>query len=247
MTRHVLRSGAPWFGCCCPAASAEWCHWCDSPAGHRMCEGLSRSLAHRCATLSFTAACMQGNCTEPPADSTLRTLRAAHLRAGQCVLTVRGNFLALSKSTAPIWLHQLYVQMQPALSGSRTANSGYMIQISVTNLYMTRVTLVGDGKQSSGIQSAYAFKSAQTVARQVYAHGAGCVHHHAKLALQTVHACYAKLMSQRKSPFAGTLGCAVSKSECRRCSSVRLFTAPCQQPVDVRMRVRHFAHLQAEV
>lgn len=64
-------------------------------------------------------------------------------------------------------------------------NTGYMIRISATSLYMTRVALVGDGKQSSGIQSGIASNSAQGVARRIYAHGTCCVHYSATSVLQT--------------------------------------------------------------
>jgi hypothetical protein len=88
---------------------------------------------------------VQGNCSQP---SPLVDARYAW-RMGQCVLTVREDFLQLDILARDFWMHQVYVRIVGNATGSH--DEATLIGVQQGNLYLTDVTFIADGYKSRAI------------------------------------------------------------------------------------------------
>jgi hypothetical protein len=85
---------------------------------------------------------VQGNCSMPSPHADARY----PWRMGQCVLTVREDFLQLMVAGRNFWMHQVYVR----IVGNATGGHGEatLIGLQQGNLYLTDSTFVGTGQSS---------------------------------------------------------------------------------------------------
>jgi hypothetical protein len=88
---------------------------------------------------------VQGHCLTPPA-----ILSDPPPTPGQCVISIAEDFLELSAITGQLWLDNLYIWLPPE-SNNALFNSGTMIGSHGGNLYITRVSFVGNGYECRAI------------------------------------------------------------------------------------------------
>jgi hypothetical protein len=113
------------------------------------------------ATCSYSTsihmATVQGNCQAPPADAS-----DPPPTPGQCVISIAEDFLELSAITGHLWLDNLYIWLPPEANTPRY-DSGTLVGSHGGNLFLTRVTLVGNG---------YECRAIDVSAGRLYARGA---------------------------------------------------------------------------
>jgi hypothetical protein len=102
-------------------------------------------------------ATVQGNCQAPPADAS-----DPPPTPGQCVISIAEDFLELSGITGQLWLDNLYIWLPPEANTPRY-DSGTLVGSHGGNLYLTRVTFVGNG---------YECRAIDVSAGRLYARGA---------------------------------------------------------------------------
>jgi hypothetical protein len=104
---------------------------------------------------------VQGNCSQP---SPLVDARYPW-RMGQCVLTVREDFLQLDILARDFWIHQVYVRIVGNATGGH--DEATLIGVQQGNLYVTDATFIADGYKSRAIDV--------NEGNSLYARGAKCL------------------------------------------------------------------------
>jgi hypothetical protein len=68
---------------------------------------------------------------------------------GQCLITVREDWLEVSAALATLWISNLYIQLKPTSGPPREAST--VIGVQKGDLYLTNVTFEGDGNNCRAI------------------------------------------------------------------------------------------------
>jgi hypothetical protein len=84
---------------------------------------------------------------------------------GQCVLTVREDFLQLDILARDFWIHQVYVRIVGNATGGH--DEATLIGVQQGNLYVTDATFIADGYKSRAIDV--------NEGNSLYARGAKCL------------------------------------------------------------------------
>ena len=86
---------------------------------------------------------LQGNCSGPaPTSNTLYP----PLASGQCLITVREDFLEVPTQNSQAWISNLYVTL-PGVQKNHTT----LIGVHGGDLYMTNMTFVADGDKARAV------------------------------------------------------------------------------------------------
>lgn len=88
---------------------------------------------------------MQGNCSGQPVPDGLQL--NPPLAPHQCVMTVQEGFLEVSGSDTSLWLSHLYIR----IAARTEKNHSTLLAVQNGNLWLTFVTLVGDGYRCRAI------------------------------------------------------------------------------------------------
>ena len=87
---------------------------------------------------------MQGNCTEPLAPELLALYPPP--QPGQCVITLRQDFLDVALQDSQIWLSSMYLHL-PGLPRNPSA----VVTVGGRVVYMTNMTFAGDKQLQRGL------------------------------------------------------------------------------------------------
>lgn len=87
---------------------------------------------------------LQGNCSSPPEGLTLQLDPPP--KAGQCVVTVREDFLEMSVQMSVLWISNLYIRL-PGVE----KNHSTLIGIEASDVYLTDMTFAGDGVKARAV------------------------------------------------------------------------------------------------
>ena len=85
---------------------------------------------------------MQGNCTEAPAGLHLDPAP----QPGQCVITLRQDFLDVALSDSEVWLSGLYLHLR-----GLTRVQSAVVTARGRGLYLTNMTFAGDNLLQRGL------------------------------------------------------------------------------------------------
>lgn len=105
----------------------------------------SRSSASR---LAATPLPVQGNCSHPPAQADKPRILDPPRKHGQCVITVREDFLEAPLEGSSLWLAGLYLTLPPVRVDR---NHSTLINVVGADVYLTEMTFVADGQRSRAI------------------------------------------------------------------------------------------------